>query len=82
MTKDIINLSAENISLLKAYRTESIAHLSDIAAAKEELKLIVEAAYEKTNVPKNVISKYFQLCYKAKSEEFLEQAAIISSLTQ
>lgn len=79
-TNQIINLSAENIALLKTYRTETVAHYSDIQQAKDELKLIIEAASDKTGVPKNVISKYFKLCYDAKTQEFLEQAAVIESL--
>lgn len=76
----IINLSAENIALLKTYRTETVAHYSDIDSAKDELKLIVEAASDKTGIAKNVINKYFKLCYDAKTQEFLEQAAVIESL--
>lgn len=79
-TNQIINLSAENIALLKTYKTESIQYFSDVQQAKDELKLIIEAASDKTGVPKNVISKYFKLCYDAKTQEFLEQAAVIESL--
>ena len=84
MTKNtnnqLINLSAENIALLKTYRTETVGHYNSIQQAKDELKLIIEAASDKTGVPKNVISKYFKLCYDAKTQEFLEQAAVIESL--
>lgn len=77
-----ISLTAENVVLLKAYRTETVQYFSDIDAAKEELKLIVEAAADKTGIPKNVINKWFTLAYKSKTAEFLEHAAIMETLSE
>lgn len=80
MNNNITNLSADNLKLLKEYKTEAYSHLADIETANQELKLIVEAAAEKTGIEKKVVSQWFKLAYKAKTEEYLSQAAIIEVL--
>lgn len=79
-TAGIINLTAENIALLKAYKQESFAAYADLETAKQQLKDIVEAASDKTGLEKRVINKFFKLCYSAKAQEYLEEAAVIEAL--
>lgn len=78
MTKEnnIISLNAEQVKVLKAYSNEASRCFAAIAQAKEEIKEIVEAASDKTELDKKLIRKVFVTHYNDSLND------VISSLEE
>lgn len=81
-TNQVINLSAENIKLLKEYKQEAFSAFADLEIANQQMKDILNAAHEKTGIEKKDIKCFFSLAYKAKTEQYLSQAALIEALNK
>ena len=80
INNQVINLSAENIKLLKEYKQEAYGYFADVETAQQGIKDVLEAASDKTGIDKKLIKQFYTLSYKAKTTEFLEQAAVIEVL--
>jgi len=74
------SLTEQQRQTLKSYKTESVAFLSDIDAAKESLKEVIESAAEATGVDKGLVSKFFQMAYKSEIATKKEEIEIIEWL--
>lgn len=75
-----VNLSSDNVNLLKAYRQEALEALSDAQTAAEHFKEIVETAAESTGIAKTEISAYYKAVFGEKVDALLDRAELFSLL--
>jgi len=68
-----IILTQQQRDLLKQYKSEAFGHLSEIVAAKENLKDIYEVAAEATGLEKKVVTKLYNTLFKEKLDEMEEE---------
>jgi len=68
-----IILTQKQRDFLKHYKSEAFGHLSEIVAAKENLKDIYEVAAEATGLEKKVVTKLYNTLFKEKLDEMEEE---------
>ena len=59
INNQVINLSAENIKLLKEYKQEAFSAFADLEIANQQMKDILNAAHDKTGIEKKDIKCFF-----------------------
>lgn len=68
--------------LLKKYRAEAFGYLTEIQAANENLKDVIEAAADGTGLEKKIISKFFKALFKQSIQDIADEAEILQFLAE
>lgn len=75
-----VQLTAQQIEKLKAYKAEAFRTLRAEAQAKTEYKDIVEVVAEATGLEKRVVRKLYKSVFNAKVKELASEAETLSHL--
>ena len=77
-----MNLTTTQRESLKPFASEAYSFYVEIAAIKENIKDIVEAAAEKTGIDKKLVSKHFATKYKGNLEELRDEVDALEFLAE
>lgn len=77
-----IVLTQTQRDLLKKYRQEAFGYLSEIQAANENLKDVIDAAADGTGIEKKIVSKLFKALFKQTIADIAEEAELLQFLAE
>lgn len=77
-----MNLTSEQRDSLKPFAEEAYGFFVEIAAIKENIKDLADAAAEKTGIDKKLVNKHFTTKYKDNLSELRDEVEALEFLAE